>query len=40
LNDVKAGREYVEAYVRFIHYVETLYSGEENKMKEHNHNKK
>ena len=40
VNDVKAGREYVEAYVRFIHYVETLYSGEENKMKEHNHNKK
>ena len=40
VNDVKAGREYVEAYVHFIHYVETLYGGEENNMKEHNHNKK
>ena len=24
-NDVKAGREYVESYVRFMHYVEGLY---------------
>ena len=28
LNDVKAGREYVAAYVHFIHYVEELVSGE------------
>ena len=40
VNDVNAGREYVESYVRFIHYVETLYDGGENKTKEHNHNKK
>ena len=40
INDVNAGREYVESYVRFIHYVETIYSGEENNTKEHNHNKK
>jgi hypothetical protein len=39
VNDVKAGREYVEAYVHFIHYVETLYGGGEKNMKEHNHNK-
>jgi hypothetical protein len=25
--DVEAGREYVEAYVIFIHYVERLYEG-------------
>lgn len=37
VNDVKAGRKYVESYVHFIHYVETIYSGEEKKMKEHNH---
>lgn len=24
-NDVKAGREFVEAYVQFVHYVEALY---------------
>jgi hypothetical protein len=40
VNDVKAGREYVEAYVHFIHYVETLYGDGEKNMKEHNHNKK
>jgi hypothetical protein len=40
VNDVKAGREYVESYVRFIHSVETLYGGGENKSKVHNHNKK
>jgi len=28
MNDVKAGREYVAAYVHFIHYVEGLFSGE------------
>jgi hypothetical protein len=40
VTDVKAGREYVESYVRFIHSVETLYGGGENKTIEHNHNKK
>jgi hypothetical protein len=29
VNDIKAGREYVESYVQFIHYVEELYSGKE-----------
>lgn len=35
VNDVKAGREYVEAYVNFIHYIEGLYNGGENKVEEH-----
>jgi hypothetical protein len=34
-NDLKAGREYVGAYVYFIHYIEGLYNGEENKAEEH-----
>ena len=29
VNDVKAGREYVAAYVHFIHYVEGLFKGED-----------
>jgi len=29
-NDVDAGREYVKAYVEFIHYVEDLYGSAEN----------
>lgn len=39
VNDVKAGREYVEAYVHFIHYVEGLFNGEEvnDAHKEHKH---
>jgi hypothetical protein len=40
VNDVEDGREYVEAYVHFIHYIETLYGGGEKNMKGHNHNKK
>ncbi len=28
VNDLKAGREYVEAYVQFIHYVEAVFKGE------------
>jgi hypothetical protein len=28
-NDVEAGREYVEAYVTFIHYVERIYEAVE-----------
>lgn len=35
VNDVKAGREYVEAYVHFIHFIEELYGGG-NQEKEHN----
>jgi hypothetical protein len=35
VNNLKAGREYVEAYVYFIHYIEGLYNGEENKVEEH-----
>jgi hypothetical protein len=35
VNDLKAGREYVEAYVHFIHYVDGLYNGEEDKVEEH-----
>jgi hypothetical protein len=26
-NDVPAGRQYIEAYVRYIHYVERLYEA-------------
>ena len=37
LNNVKAGREYVESYVIFIHYIEGLFNGEENKPKAHHH---
>lgn len=37
VNDVKAGREYVAAYVHFIHYIEGLYNGEENKVEENLH---
>ena len=37
LNDVKAGREYVESYVIFIHYIEGLFNGEENKPEAHHH---
>src|ERR1035437_5664487 len=39
VNDVKAGREYVEAYVHFIHYVETLYSGNEKHSEKQHHHK-
>ncbi len=28
VDDLTAGREYVEAYVHFIHYVEALFSGQ------------
>ena len=35
VDDVKAGREYVEAYVHFIHFIEELYSGIVNQEKEH-----
>jgi len=39
LNDLKAGREYVEAYVHFIHYVEAIFKGEDvnDTHSEHNH---
>jgi len=39
VNDLKAGREYVEAYVHFIHYVEAQYGGKEsvNTHSEHKH---
>ena len=29
VNDIKAGRAFVEAYVHFIHYVEGLFNGED-----------
>lgn len=37
VNDLKAGREYVEAYVHFIHYVEALFKGEDSQAEEHQH---
>ena len=39
VNDLKAGREYVEAYVHFIHYVEAQFGGKEsvNTHSEHKH---
>jgi hypothetical protein len=39
VNDLKAGREYVEAYVHFIHYVEAIFKGEDvnDTHSEHNH---
>lgn len=27
INDIKAGREYVESYVKFVHYVEGIYES-------------
>lgn len=37
VNNVTAGRKYVAAYVHFIHYVESLFHGEDEPMKEHHH---
>jgi hypothetical protein len=37
VNDLKAGREYVETYVHFIHYVEAIFNGEDSKSEEHQH---
>jgi len=37
VNDLTAGREYVEAYVHFIHYVESLYDGGEVKDSNNEH---
>ena len=38
VNNLKAGKEYVKAYVHFIHYVEGLFSGEDKPTEEHHHN--
>ena len=41
VNDLHAGREYVKSYVHFIHYVESLFGGENlhdsHSQQEHNH---
>jgi len=37
VNDLKAGREYVAAYVHFIHYVEALFQGGDIQFEEHEH---
>lgn len=37
VDNVKAGREYVDSYVHFIHYIEELYAAKENKTTEHQH---
>lgn len=37
IKDLTAGRKYVAAYVHFIHYVESLFRGEDEPMKEHHH---
>jgi hypothetical protein len=36
-SDVAAGREYVEAYVTFLHYVEQLYVGASSTASSHEH---
>lgn len=36
-DDVKAGREYVQAYVTFIHYVEGLYTAAKKTDESHSH---
>lgn len=36
-NDTVAGREYVEAYVKFIHYVERLYEVSQESAEAHSH---
>lgn len=37
IDDVKAGREYVAAYVHFIHYIEALYNNTTPAENEHHH---
>ena len=34
-NDVEAGRDYVKAYVEFVHYVERLYEAAKNPARDH-----
>lgn len=34
-NNIKAGREYVASYIRFVYYVDGLYKASENEMTEH-----
>ena len=34
-NDIAAGREFVEAYVTYIHYVERLYEAAEKPLSGH-----
>jgi hypothetical protein len=36
-NDVSAGREYVEAYVKYVHYVEGVYDASSGAVAEHAH---
>ena len=36
-NDLDAGREYVKAYVEFVHYVERLYEAAQNPAHGHLH---
>jgi hypothetical protein len=36
-NNVQAGREYVKAYVIFLHYVEEIYEATEKKLEGHGH---
>jgi len=38
VDNVATGRKYVESYVHFIHYVESLYSGDMEQTEEHMHN--
>jgi hypothetical protein len=38
VDDVASGRKYVESYVHFIHYVESLYSSDMEQTEEHMHN--
>ncbi|MFZ6032653.1 MULTISPECIES: DUF6448 family protein [unclassified Melioribacter] len=38
VNDIKAGREFVEAYVHFIHYVEKLFNTDKNENQHNTHN--
>ena len=37
IDDLKAGREYVAAYVHFIHYVEALFQGEDIRVEDQEH---
>lgn len=38
VNNIEAGRKYVESYVGFIHYIEKLFGGENSKQEKHVHN--
>lgn len=37
ISNLQAGREYVAAYVHFVHYIETLFQGDGDNLQHHHH---